>query len=146
MTDIDSQKLLPTQHITYDIILNINTISILIPMKSKTSWKVNSPPPPTPKENNSVYYFRERISLCSCGIVQRRTNLMISISHGLLNMQATISSAISRVVMLLLCQFPSLSVHDSAVRTKYLYLICIWKEIKKKKKMHINIVLYCGAQ
>jgi hypothetical protein len=25
------------------------------------------------------------------------------------------------------CQFPSLSVHDSAVRTKYLYLKFIWK-------------------
>ena len=43
-------------------------------------------------------------------------------SHGLLNLQATIPSAISRFVMLMLCQFPSLSVHDSAVRTKYLYL------------------------
>jgi hypothetical protein len=40
------------------------------------------------KKNNSVYYFRERISLCSCGIVERRTNLMISTSHGLLNLQA----------------------------------------------------------
>jgi hypothetical protein len=29
------------------------------------------------KENNSVYYFRERISLYSCDIVERRTNLMI---------------------------------------------------------------------
>ena len=74
------------------------------------------------KENNSVYYFRERISLYSCDIVERRTNLMISTSHGLLNLQATIPSAISRFVMLLLCQFPLLNVHDSAVHTKYLYL------------------------
>jgi hypothetical protein len=48
-----------------------------------------------------------------------------------LNLQATIPSAISSFVMLLLCQFPSLSIHDSAVRTKYLYLKFIWKEIKK---------------
>ena len=74
------------------------------------------------KENNSVYYFREQISLYSCGIVERRTNLMISTSHGLLHLQATIPSAISRLVMLLPCQFPSLSVHDSVVRTTYLYL------------------------
>ena len=70
------------------------------------------------KENNSVYYFRERISLCSCDIVECRTNLMISTSHGLLNLQATMPSAISKFVMLMLCQFPSLSVHDSAVCTK----------------------------
>jgi hypothetical protein len=83
------------------------------------------------KENNSVCYFRERISLYSCDIVERRPNLIISTSHGLLNLQATIPSAISRFVMLLLCQFPSLnlSVHDSAVRTNYLYLKFIWKEI-----------------
>jgi hypothetical protein len=36
------------------------------------------------KENNSVYYFRERISLYSCDIVERRTNLMVSTSHGTL--------------------------------------------------------------
>jgi hypothetical protein len=83
------------------------------------------------KENNSVCYFRERISLYSCDIVERRPNLIISTSHGLLNLQATIPSAISRFVMLLLCQFPSLnlSVHDSPVRTNYLYLKFIWKEI-----------------
>ena len=57
MTDIDSQKLLPTQHITYDIILNINTISILIPMKSKTSWKVNSPPPPLQRKTIRFIIF-----------------------------------------------------------------------------------------
>ena len=88
------------------------------------------------KENNSVYYFRERISLCSCDVVERRPNLMSSTSHGLLNLQATIPSAISRFVMLLLCQFPSLSVHDSAVRTKYLYLKFIWKEKKKIEKLN----------
>jgi hypothetical protein len=54
------------------------------------------------------------ILLYSCDIVERRTNLMISTSHGLLNLQATIPSAIFRFVMLLLCQFPSLSVHDPA--------------------------------
>jgi hypothetical protein len=83
------------------------------------------------KENNSVCYFRERISLYSCDIVERRPNLIISTSHGLLNLQATMPSAISRFVMLLLCQFPSLnlSVHDSPVRTNYLYLKFIWKEI-----------------
>jgi hypothetical protein len=57
---------------------------------------------------------------------------MISTSHGLLNLQATIPSAISRFVMLLLCQFPSLGVHDSAVRTKYIYLK--FNEGKKEKK------------
>ena len=77
---------------------------------------------PHKKENNSVYYFRERISLYSCDVVERRPNLVISTSHGLLNLQATMPSAISRFVMPMLCQFPSLSVHDSAVRTKYLYL------------------------
>jgi hypothetical protein len=106
----------------------INSIQSMI---SKKSWTYHFP---KKKENNSVYYFRERISLYSCDIVERWTNLMISTSHGLLNLQATIPSAISRFVMLLLCQFPSLSVHDSAVRTKYLYLKFTWKEIKKKAK------------
>jgi hypothetical protein len=32
---------------------------------------------------------------------------VISTSHGLLNLQATVPSAISRFVMLMLCQFPS---------------------------------------
>jgi hypothetical protein len=36
------------------------------------------------KENNLVYYFRERISLYSYDIVERRTNLMISTSQQLL--------------------------------------------------------------
>jgi hypothetical protein len=31
-----------------------------------------------------VYYFRERISLFSCDVVERRPNLVISTSHGLL--------------------------------------------------------------
>ena len=35
------------------------------------------------KENSSVYYFREQISLYSCDIVEHRTNLMISTSHGI---------------------------------------------------------------
>ena len=86
----------------------------------------------SPKKGKQfVYYFRERISLCICDIVERRPNLIISTSHGLLNLQATIPSAISRFVMLLLCQFLSLnlSVHDSPVRTNYLYLKFIWKEI-----------------
>ena len=48
------------------------------------------------KENNSVYYFRERISLYSCDIVD---TWLISTSHGLLNLQATIPSAISRFVI-----------------------------------------------
>jgi hypothetical protein len=78
----------------------------------------------------SVYYFRERISLYSCDIVERRTNLLISTSHGLLNLQATIPSAISRFVMLLLCQFPSLSVHDSAVRTSN----CIAKSVHENNE------------
>ena len=69
-----------------------------------------------------IYYFRERISLYSCDVIEGRPKLVISTSHGLLNLQATMPSAISRFVMLMLCQFPSLSVHDSAVRTKYLYL------------------------
>jgi hypothetical protein len=68
------------------------------------------------KENNSVYYFRERISLYSCDIVERRTNLMISTSHGICR------QLYHRQYLGLLCQFPSLSVHDSVVRTKYLYL------------------------
>jgi hypothetical protein len=38
---------------------------------------------------NSFYYFRERISLYSCDVVERRPNLVISTSHGLLNLQAT---------------------------------------------------------
>ena len=63
---------------TYDIILNTDIISILIPYSKKKT------------ENNSVYYFRERISLYSCDVVERRTNLVISTSHGLLNLQATI--------------------------------------------------------
>ena len=82
------------------------------------------------------YYFRERISLYSCDVVERRPNLVISTSHGLLNLQTTMPSAISRFVMLMLCQFPSLSVHDSAVRTKYLYLKFIWKEKKKIEKLN----------
>ena len=94
------------------------------------------------KENNSVYYFRERISLYSCDVVERRPNLVISTSHGLLNLQTTMPSAISRFVMLMLCQFPwSLSVHDSAVRTKYLYLKFIWKEKKKIEKL--NALICC---
>jgi hypothetical protein len=64
----------------------------------------------------------------SCDVVERRPNLVISTSHGLLNLQATMPSAISRFAMLMLCQFPSLSVHDSAVRTKYLYLKFIYKK------------------
>jgi hypothetical protein len=48
------------------------------------------------KENNSVYYFRERISLYSCDVVERRPNLVISTSHGLLNLKATMPSAIKR--------------------------------------------------
>jgi hypothetical protein len=63
---------------TYDIIFNTDIISILIPYSQKKT------------ENNSVYYFRERFSLYSCDVVERRTNLVISTSHGLLNLQATI--------------------------------------------------------
>jgi hypothetical protein len=55
---------------------------------------------------HSVYYFRERISLYSCNVVERTSNLVISTSHGLLNLQATMPLAISRFVMLMLCQFP----------------------------------------
>jgi hypothetical protein len=47
-----------------------------------------------------------------------------------------VQSAISRFVLLMLCQFPSLSVHDSAVRTKYLHLKFIWKEKKKIEKLN----------
>ena len=82
---------------TYDIILNTDTISIFIPY---SQWKEKNRERKIfqkKKENNSVYYFRERISLCSCDIVERRTNLMISSSHGLLNLQATMPSAISRL-------------------------------------------------
>jgi hypothetical protein len=113
---------------TYDIILNTGTISILIPY---SQWWANNCGHKIckKKKRNTVYYFRDRIWLYCCGIVERRTNLMISTSHGLLNFQATIPLAISRFVMLLLCQFPSLSVHDSAVRTKYLYLKFILKKI-----------------
>jgi hypothetical protein len=50
-------------------------------------------------------------------------NLVISTSHGLLNLQATMPSAISRFVMLMLCQFPSLTVHDSAVRNPFTKII-----------------------
>jgi hypothetical protein len=92
---------------TYDIILNTDTISILIPCSQW--WAKNCERKIfQKKESNSVYYFRDRIWLYCCGIVERRTNLMISISHGLLNLQATIPSAISRFVMLLLCQFPTI--------------------------------------
>jgi hypothetical protein len=64
---------------------------------------------------------------------------VISISHGLLNLQTTMPSAISRFVMLMLCQLPSLSVHDSAVRTKYLYLKFIWKgKINKPCEVEIT--------
>ena len=52
--------------------ININSIQSMI---SKKSWTWNISPR---KENNSVYYFRERISLYSCDIVERRTNLMSS--------------------------------------------------------------------
>jgi hypothetical protein len=65
------------------------------------------------KENNSVYYFRERISIYSCDIVERRTNLMISTSHGLLNLQATTIGHIQ---------------------------VCYAAEIKKKAKC---ILIYC---
>jgi hypothetical protein len=101
--------------------LNINSIQSII------SKIVNVKFSQKKKENNSVYYFRERISLYSCDIVERRTKLMISTSHGLLNLQATITSAISRFDMLLLCQFPLLIIHDSAVCTKCLNLKFIWK-------------------
>jgi hypothetical protein len=36
------------------------------------------------KENNSVYCFRERISLYSCDVVERKSNLMNSTSHGVI--------------------------------------------------------------
>ena len=114
-----------TYYIEHRHYININSIQSMI---SKKSWTSNFP---QKKENNSVYYFRERISLYSCDVVEHRPNLMISTSHGWLNFQPTKPSALSRFVMLLICQFPSLSVHDSAVRTKYLYLKFIWKEKKE---------------
>jgi hypothetical protein len=82
---------------THDIILNTDAISICIPY---SQWKEKNRERKIfqkKKENNSVYYFRERISLYSCDIVERRTDLMISNSHGLLNLQATMPSAISRL-------------------------------------------------
>ena len=133
MIDIDSQKPLPTQHILTILYWTHTLYQYYFHTINDKQKIVNVKSPPPPKENNSVYYFCERISLYSCGIVERRTNLMIfSSSPCLLNLQATISSAISRFVMLLLRQFPSLSVHDSAVRTKYLYLKFIWKREKRR--------------
>jgi hypothetical protein len=52
-----------------------------------TQWIVNVKFSKKKKENNSVYYFRERISLYSCDVVERRPNLVISTSHGLLNLE-----------------------------------------------------------
>ena len=95
---------------------------------------------PNKKENNSVYYFRERISLYSSDVVERRPNLVISTSHGLLNLQTTMPSAISRFVMLMLCQFSSLSVHDSAVTPN----IYIWNSYEgKKENRKAKCILIC---
>jgi hypothetical protein len=61
---------------------------------------------------------------------------VISTSHGLLNLQPTMPSAISRFVMLMLCQFPSLSVHDFNWHDKYFYDVIrnsISHKLNKKK-------------
>jgi len=75
-----------------------------------------------------VQNVRERISLYSCGIFGRRTNLMISASYDLLKLQSTIPSALYAVALF---PFPSLRGHNTAVRTEYLHLKFTLKEIKK---------------
>jgi hypothetical protein len=59
------------------------------------------------------FYVHDSLLIIDCMELILIKCLVISTSHGLLNLQATMPSAISRFVMLMLCQFPSLSVHDS---------------------------------
>ena len=95
------------------------------------------------KENNSVYYFRERISLCSCDIVECRTNLMISTSHGLLNLQATIPSAISRFFMLLLCHAVSIVERSWFCCPHQIFIIEIHMKGKKENRKAKCILICC---